>query len=124
MKQQPARGRDIRLYLDAKRAKGVLSLHIGKNIERRALKEYLCEQPYDNSASRVTYRITITADAAFTAPGREPFVLSVADADITEHYENCVLKEKQIVYAPDAAARITYIFESDHRRKGGCICGR
>ena len=123
MSENPKRGREFLLYINRKKARGVLSLHIKKNTERRQLKEYLCETPYLTPVKSVTYRITISALLPLYGIGDEPFVLMLSRGEDQERYENGMLTEKKEEITPDEYTKFTYVIESTKRRKGGRPCG-
>ena len=121
MNKKPMRGRELLVYINRKKARGILSLCIKKNTERAYLKEYLCERPYDTPVKRETYLITLTSLLPLPKADEEPFAVTVCDGEETR-YEDCRLTEKKEEIAPDDYIRITYVIESARRRKGGCVC--
>lgn len=122
MSGKPKRGRDLLVYIDRRRARGILSLKIKKNTERHQLKEYLCEAPYDTPVQRITYRITLSALLPLFGISDSPFVMTISDGEEEERFENCALIEKTVEITPDAYTKSIYVIESTIR-KGGRLCG-
>lgn len=116
------RGRELLLFINRKKARGVLSLSIKKNTERYRLKEYLCEAPYAAPVKSMTYRITLSSLLPIREITEEPFVLIKSDGEEEECFEGCTLTEKKEEITPDDYIRYTYMIESARRRKGGS-CG-
>lgn len=122
MSEKMIRGRDILLYINRKKVRGVLSLSIRTNTQRRMLKEYLCEEPYAQPVTDETGYITIVSLDKLRGTER-PFVLTVFDKNGQKQYENCTLTEMKEEITPDEFIQYTYLIESTQRTEGECICG-
>ncbi|MBQ3417428.1 MAG: hypothetical protein IJH32_06310 [Ruminococcus sp.] len=123
MSEKPIRGRELLLYINRKKARGVLSLSIERNTERHPLKEYLCEQPYDTPVIRETYRITLTSLLPLKVREKDMFAITVFDREEEVRYEDCTIAQKKEEITPDEYTKFTYLIESTRRRKGGGSCG-
>lgn len=121
MSEKPTRGRELLLYINRKKARGILSLSIKKNTERCQLKEYLCDQPYDMPVKRETYQITLISLLPIRVT--EPFVMTAYNTEEEVRYEDCTITQRKEEITPDEYTKFTYLIESTQRGKGGCSCG-